>query len=148
MSSYDFNGHDQGPPGVAVHSGGNVNCGFGRPWVCEHRWTPIANMVNWRRSAGVAGPSHFDAQGGNTLAFCRGASACVALNRNGYNWRVTLNWPLPPGEYCDVIQSDDTTRCPAVTVHGGGAVTLDVPAMSAVALHVGRTLRSLREVVV
>lgn len=65
MSSYYFNSHDQGPPGSPVHEGGNVNCGNGHPWVCEHRWTSIANMVNWRRSAGTEGVSHFTSQGGD-----------------------------------------------------------------------------------
>lgn len=138
MSSYYFSGHDQGPPGSAVHDGSNVNCGDGHPWVCEHRWTSIANMVNWRRSAGIAPPSHFEAPGGNTIAFCRGTNACVAFNRGGGTWSVTLNWPLPPGEYCNVVQSDDPSSCPTVTVASGGSVSLSVPGMSAVALHIGK----------
>ncbi len=37
MSSYDFVNPDQGPPSEAEP------CGKG--WVCEHRWSPIINMV-------------------------------------------------------------------------------------------------------
>merc|ERR1712217_254345 len=124
MSSYYFDGHDQGPPGSSVHTGGHVNCGEGHPWVCEHRRTAIANMVNWRRSGGISPLSPFEAPGGNTIAFCRGASACIAFNRGSNAWGVTLTWPLPPGTYCDVIQSDDTSSCPTVTVSSGGSVSL------------------------
>jgi len=138
MSSYYFDSHDQGPPKSPVHDGSNVNCGNGHPWVCEHRWSPIANMINWRRSGGVHAPSHFEAPGGNTIAFCRGRNACIALNRGSYTWSVTLIWPLPAGRYCDVIQSDEISSCPVVTVDGGGSVSISVPAMSAVAVHVGK----------
>jgi len=138
MSSYYFSGHDQGPPGSPVHSGGNVNCGEGHPWVCEHRRTPIANMVNWRHSAGTAPTSNFESPSGNTIAFCRGSTACVALNRGGSTWSATLRWTLAPGNYCDIIQSDDASSCPTVTVNGDGSVSLSVPAMSAVALHTGK----------
>merc|ERR1719382_2303604 len=59
MSSYYFDSHDQGPPSSPVHGGSSVACGAqpndvtapaGGAWVCEHRWTPIANMVGWRRA--------------------------------------------------------------------------------------------------
>eukprot|EP00913_Durusdinium_trenchii_P022620 g21243.t1 len=52
MSSYVFDAHDQGPPSQPVHSATGVACG-GQPWVCEHRYPEIANMVAWRRSAGA-----------------------------------------------------------------------------------------------
>jgi alpha-amylase len=138
MSSYYFNQHDQGPPGSPVHSRGSVSCGNGFPWVCEHRWTAIANMVNWRRSAGAALVSQFVAPGGNTVAFCRGGNACIALNRGGNDWSITVKWPLPPGKYCDVIQSDNTHTCATVTIQEDGSASLNVPALSAVALHVGK----------
>ena len=51
MSSSYFDTHDQGPPGQPVHGGGGLNCFGGKPWVCEHRWMPIANMARWRLSA-------------------------------------------------------------------------------------------------
>jgi alpha-amylase len=140
MSSYYFSGHDQGPPGSPVHSNGEVHCGSGQPWVCEHRWTAVANMVNWRRSSGTAGVSHFEAAGGNTVAFCRGSSACIALNRGSSPWVASLTWPLASGKYCDVIQSDDVENCPTVTVTDQGSVSLSVPPLSAVALHVGKKL--------
>lgn len=50
MSSYYFSSSDQGPPYVGVSSG--KYCQDGKNWVCEHRTTAIANMVNWRNAAG------------------------------------------------------------------------------------------------
>merc|ERR1712232_324446 len=152
MSSYYFDSHDQGPPTSPVHSGGSIACGgqpsllienasaiVGGPWVCEHRWTPVANMVAWRRSAAENDISSFQKLGGDTIAFCRGNAACVALNRQeSATWTVTLKFTIPEGTYCDVIQSDDTYSCPKVDVAGDGSVTLHVPPLGAVALHTGR----------
>ena len=42
MSSYDFNDGDQGPPQQAPGS----RCANG--WICEHRWSMIANMAMFR----------------------------------------------------------------------------------------------------
>mmetsp|Transcript_89517 Transcript_89517/g.286943 ORF Transcript_89517/g.286943 Transcript_89517/m.286943 type:complete len:515 (-) Transcript_89517:56-1600(-) len=143
MSSYDFNDHDQGPPSTPVHSGGNVNCN-GQPsssiggWVCEHRWTAVANMVAWRRSAGSAGVAHFQAPGGDTIAFCRGSAACVALNRMSNTWNARVTFGVPPGKYCDVIRSDDPASCPTIEVGADGSAAVQVPPLGAVAVHIGR----------
>lgn len=159
MSSYYFDSHDQGPPKTPVHSGGGgVACGGapalgelaagrlnesarvrGGPWVCEHRWTAVANMVAWRRAAGESEVTAFQAPGGDTIGFCRGTAACVAINRQpSATWSVTLKLTLPPGSYCDVIRSDDTSSCPRVIVSAGGSTSLQVPPMGAVALHVNK----------
>lgn len=162
MSSYYFDNHDQGPPGTPVHNGNNVNCGGppsslrvslnatgGTPWVCEHRWTPVANMVAWRKNAGNNWVSEFQAPGGDTIAFCRGSNACIALNRQGSaTWNVKLHFSLPAGRYCNIIQSDDVSSCSAVTVNADGSVNLQVPPMSAVALHIGKKLSEKTEVIV
>eukprot|EP00418_Pyrodinium_bahamense_P095926 CAMPEP_0179039888 /NCGR_PEP_ID=MMETSP0796-20121207/15367_1 /TAXON_ID=73915 /ORGANISM="Pyrodinium bahamense, Strain pbaha01" /LENGTH=466 /DNA_ID=CAMNT_0020736223 /DNA_START=129 /DNA_END=1529 /DNA_ORIENTATION=- len=141
MSSYFFSSYDQGPPSEPVHGpNGELRCGLGHPWACEHRAPAIANMVSWRRSAGNASITKFIAVG-SALAFCRGEEACVALNRMDQPLNATVEFSLPIGEYCDVIQSD-ATDCPGVHVHAGGVVHLLVPARGAVALHVG-ALRAL-----
>jgi len=154
MSSYFFSSHDQGPPRQHVHAGTSVACASGpsglthnssnnddTPWVCEHRWLPIANMIAWRKSAGSSGVSHFQALGGDTIAFCRGTTACIALNRQqSATWSVTLTFSLPAGLYCNIIQSDDTSSCQKIQVSGDGSVTLQVPPLSAVALHTGKKI--------
>jgi alpha-amylase len=142
MSSYYFSGHDQGPPSSSVHNGDNVACGDGQPWVCEHRWTGIANMVAWRKSAGKAAVEHFQKQSGNTIAFCRGGAACVALNRGGGDWSATVSFSVPAGKYCNVIVSDDTSSCPQIEVKGDGSASFKVPPVGAVAVHVGKQISS------
>jgi len=154
MSSYYFGSHDQGPPSSSVHSGDSVACGgqpgalgaaanvsgaSEAPWVCEHRWPAVANMVAWRRSAGSSDVEAFQAPGGDTIAFCRGKAACVALNRqSSATWTVSLKLTLPAGSYCDVIRSDDPASCPKIAVAADGSVSLQVPPLGAVALHVGK----------
>jgi len=140
MSSYYFSAHDQGPPKQSVHGGsGSVACGNGQPWVCEHRWTPVANMVAWRRSAGTSGVTSFTKIHPDAVSFCRGTAACVVINRNpSTTWTVTVKMSVPAGKYCDIIQSDDTSSCPTVSVASDGTVNLEVRPMSAVALHVGK----------
>merc|ERR1712187_510374 len=137
-----------GSGGVACGSapaaaGGLVesSAGADTPWVCEHRWTGVANMVGWRKAAGSSLVSNFQALGGDTIAFCRGSSACVALNRQSTaTWSVTLKFSVPAGKYCDVIQSDDISNCPQVEVVSDGSVSLQVPPLGAVAVHVGKRL--------
>eukprot|EP00928_Gymnodinium_smaydae_P063450 TRINITY_DN4700_c0_g7_i1.p1 TRINITY_DN4700_c0_g7~~TRINITY_DN4700_c0_g7_i1.p1 ORF type:complete len:548 (-),score=71.04 TRINITY_DN4700_c0_g7_i1:242-1828(-) len=141
MSSYFFESHDEGPPKQPVHNGADVACGDGKPWVCEHRWLPVANMVAWRKAAGSSGISKFEAPGGDTIAFCRGNTACIFMNRQeSSSWSVTLKMSIPPGKYCDIIQSDIEASCPTVTVSDDGSVTVWVPPVGAVAFHVGKKL--------
>jgi hypothetical protein len=45
MSSYDFDNADQGPPAADP---GPPDTGCDNGWVCEHRWSSIANMVQVR----------------------------------------------------------------------------------------------------
>ena len=55
MSSYFFDdgATDQGPPGSQPNPSGD--CGNG--WVCEHRWAPIANMVQVNKKSPVSNRS-------------------------------------------------------------------------------------------
>lgn len=142
MSSYAFSNNDDGPPSSPVHSGGSVACSSGpgqdAAWICEHRWTAIANMAAWRQSAGTSPVGNFQTMTGDVIVFCRGQTACVALNRQSSPWSGNANLSLPGGSYCNVIESDDTSSCPKVQVNSDGSVNLQIPAMSAVALHAGK----------
>lgn len=139
MSSYDFSDHDQGPPSYPVR------CGSG--WVCEHRRPTVANMVAWRKSAGESSIENFQKDGGNHIAFSRGGNAFVAMNRDGSRaWMATLKTGLPAGSYCNVIQSDQVASCPRVEVDSSGNAQVEVPAVGAVALHMGK--RVVREFIV
>mmetsp|Transcript_69907 Transcript_69907/g.138387 ORF Transcript_69907/g.138387 Transcript_69907/m.138387 type:complete len:501 (-) Transcript_69907:225-1727(-) len=151
MSSYYFHSHDQGPPKSHVHNDYGVHCGGspmvvdespGREWVCEHRWTSVASMVRWRRSAGEEPIGAFWAMDGNRQFFCRGKVACIVFNRDEVSpWNVTLNLPLPAGPYCDVIRSDNSIDCPALDVNKDGKTEFNLEPLSAVALHVGKLAR-------
>jgi alpha-amylase len=149
MSSYYFENHDQGRPEGPVHDMDRLACTpsadamekpvRGRPWVCEHRWHTIANMVAWRRSAGDAKITAWWAMDGNRLFFCRGKSACLVINRHETQpWKARLSLKLPMGNYCDVIRSDNTTSCPTVDVGRDGHANIEVRPLSAVAMHIGK----------
>lgn len=146
MSSYYFvqEDFDQGPPANSVHDGDGTNrCMDDTNWVCEHRWTSIANMVNWRRAAGAANTiDHFqklDGEVGTAIAFCRGGAACVALNQGETaSWSGNVNFSVPAGTYCNVIVSDDIAACPKIEVASDGSASIEVPPKGAVAIHSGK----------
>lgn len=137
MSSYYFDDTDAGPPSQRVHTGSGLNCFYGKPWTCEHRWSEIANMVGWRRSAGNAWVEKFETHGSNRISFCRGGRACVLFNREGNSpWQASVSVSMPDGIYCDV-QKSDGADCETVSVQNG-RVSVTVAAMKAVAFHVGK----------
>eukprot|EP00966_Prymnesium_polylepis_P285759 6600963-Prymnesium_polylepis.1 len=133
MSSYYFSDHDAGAPSTAVHDGqGNVACGDGKPWVCEHRWPAISGMVSWRRAAGAEAVANWQSDGEGHVAFSRGALAFVAFaSPSAGTWSASLQTGLPPGEYCDVAA--DASCSKKLTVGADGVASLAVS--SVVALH-------------
>lgn len=137
MSSYYFpsSNTDLGPPSVSVNNG--LNCQDGVNWVCEHRYTPIANMVAWRNVAGTNPLSNWVYGTYNQIAFSRGSNAFIAMNRDESQvWRVTLQTGMTAGTYCNVIVNDDVTSCTnTVTVDSSGYATVSVPTLSAIAIH-------------
>ncbi len=75
-------------------------------WVCEHRRTAIANMVAFRAiTAGEAVTDWWD-DGGNHIAFGRGAKGFVALNRTAGTTAQTYQTSLPAGTYCNITEYD------------------------------------------
>jgi alpha-amylase len=138
MSSYYFTNTDQGPPSVGV-SGGS-HCGDGVNWVCEHRWKEVANMVKFRKAAGSLPVSNWqNGNDANKIAFSRGDKAFLAMNRGSSEWSATLKSGLAPGSYCNVLASIDNDKpssCSAYTVDSNGLVSIKVPPLGAVALHV------------
>ena len=140
MSSYYFTDHDAGPPSAGANAD---TCGDGNTWVCEHRWTEVANLVNWRKEAvkGEKGTPSVDnwtaSNDGNGIAFSRGDSAFVAINRSGGSWDGSFQTSIPAGDYCNVMVSDDSSNCESVTVGSDGMASFSVPSMSGVAIHLG-----------
>lgn len=149
MSSYTFDGSDQGPPTVSsdgdwhtarVHGESGLGCLTPdsldrRGWVCEHRWPMVRAMVGFRDTVGDAPVEHWQQDGESRIAFARGARGFLAMNRSDHTWQTTLETTLPPGHYCDVL-ADDCSR--PITVDSDGQARLNVPSNGAVALHIGR----------
>ena len=160
-----LSGRDAGPPsaGVGVTQSTFAPDGSSRctatlgsaqlnTWICEHRRPAIANMVAFRRAAlgtplttcGRASAAIGDDP--NRIAVCRDGAGFVALNRTAGDVTATLPTKLAAGSYCNVSADDYTPAArgrlaactgPAVIVTVGGAATVTVPTMGAVALHVG-----------
>ena len=145
MSSYRFTNTDQGPPSdgsgntTSVFQGGVSTCGGA--WVCEHRHRPIAGMVGFR-SATAAHPvvTNWWTNGNDQIAFGRGPKGFVVINAEGSPVTRTFQTGMAAGTYCNVTTASVTHGAcgsDTVTVDAAGRFTATVPAMSALAIHVG-----------
>jgi alpha-amylase len=147
MSSYDFTDTNAGPPADAngntddIYVNGTPNC-FNE-WKCEHRWLPIANMVEFRNvTSSDFYVSNWWDNGSNQIAFGRGDKGFVVINKDGGALNTTLQTGLAAGVYCNVIGGELTaggTSCTgsSITVNGNGTATFSVASWNAVAIHVG-----------
>ncbi|WP_330261846.1 carbohydrate-binding module family 20 domain-containing protein [Streptomyces sp. NBC_00539] len=125
-SGYEWTDKDAGPP-----SGGTVNACYADGWKCQHAWRDISSMVAFRNAARGQAVTDWWDNGGDQIAFGRGAKAYVAINHEASALTRTFQTSLPAGAYCDV-QSGRT-----VTVGTSGQFTATLGANTAVALHVG-----------
>ena len=168
MSSYGFDrttsvGRDTGPPtdgGDSTHpvyeAGANEpSCVPGpytnstQGWICEHRARYAAGMVLFRKTAAGAAVANVWNNGANQLAFSRGDRGFVAINHEAMALSQSFKTGLAAGKYCDVLSGDFTpkvgqvlARCSGtvVEVDAFGSVTIEVPAESALAVHVAAKL--------
>lgn len=147
MSGYYFNNHDMGPVGQP-YQGFELNpsncssdpTAVGK-WDCVHRDKRVANMVGFRNYTAAAPLLKWTAEGDNRIAFNRGNKGFVAINNTSSAWQKTMAVGLPDATYCNVLTSDtpELGFCPdsaKVNVVNGQA-SLNIPANSAVALHMG-----------
>lgn len=135
MSSYDWNDHDQGPPGHGASS-----CSGG--WLCEHRSRPVANMVAFRNNTAAHWGVTHDWFNGNQMAWGRGGLGFVVINMEGFGLDRSFQTGMAAGEYCDIIHADfdyDNGTCdgPTITVDGNGNTPFNVSFRNASAIHVG-----------
>lgn len=141
MSSYYFNDHDQGPPSSGANTGDQC---FTGGWVCEHRWNGIANMVEFRKQTASSWYlSNWWDNGANQIAFGRGSSGFVVINRDD-NQVINRNFStgMAEGSYCDIIHGNynktlGTCDGPVISVDSEGMATISVDTIDAVAFHVG-----------
>ncbi|WOX24746.1 carbohydrate-binding module family 20 domain-containing protein [Streptomyces solicathayae] len=123
-SGYEWSDKDAGAPG-----GGQVSACYTGGWKCQHAWREIASMVGFRNAARGQGMTDWWDNGGNAIAFGRGAKAYVAINHEAGALTRTFQTSLPAGTYCDV------QRDTAVTVNTSGQFTATLAPNTAVALH-------------
>jgi alpha-amylase len=117
-------------------------------WVCEHRFRPIGNMVAFRKAT-MSNWSITDwwDNGNNQIAFGRGNTGFVVINKESGALTRTFKTSLAAGQYCDVISGDFTPATGAcagnvVTVDGSGYASITVGAFGAAAIHVGARVGS------
>ncbi|MCU4674181.1 alpha-amylase family protein [Catenovulum sp. 2E275] len=141
MSSYDYHGDtDAGGPGVAVHNNGTLEC-FDTNWKCEHRWSYIAGAVDFRNNTTATWTTtNWWDNGNNQIAFGRGESGHVAINKEDYNMTASIQTNMEPGTYCNVLKgelSSDGASCSGetVTVNQNGTINLDIAPWDAIAIH-------------
>ena len=122
MSSYEFSNGDQGPPTVGP---GTPDQGCRNGWICEHRWSMIANTAMFRANVDGTGVTNWVNGGQNQIAFSRGSKGFVAINGGSSTWAGYLPTDMPNGEYCDLMHGDpiEPSGCtgPTITVAGGRA---------------------------
>jgi len=149
MSSYAFEHPDQGPPALedgstrSTYQDDGEECAEG--WVCEHRWTPIANMVMFRNVT----QKQFEvtdwwSNGRNQVAFGRGKLGFVVINRSETPMVQSFQTQLPAGSYCNVIEGTLTSngkvcenQATAINVNERGQFQTQIDPMSALAIHQG-----------
>ena len=157
MSSYAFNSAttfdtSYGPPadpstgatrGPWAAGGDAPACGSVEVggWVCEHRRRAIGNMVGFRNATiGTWATTDWWDNGGDQIAFGRGASGFVVINAGAAALTRTFTTSLSAGVYCDVISGDVANGActgPTVTVDAMGNASITVGATSAAAIHTG-----------
>nr|QHO60736.1 salivary amylase [Sergentomyia schwetzi] len=151
MSSYAFDNYDQGPPhdennniiGPGPFTNGETTCT--NDWICQHRWRPIRNMVQFRNVVKEEPLTLWYDNGGNQIAFSRGGRGFVAFNNEDFAFSSIVKTSLPTGIYCDVISGEKingicTGKIIAVM---GGEVTVNIPAndeFGTIAIHTNSKL--------
>lgn len=117
------------------------------PWVCEHRWPIIKNLINFKNIVGSSKITNWFDNGQNQVAFCRGKLGFVAFNNElSLNFKRTLQTCLPAGFYCDVISGDlNNNECSGDKIEVGedGKADIFIPyeyEVPAIVIHIASKL--------
>ncbi|SDL08290.1 alpha-amylase [Tessaracoccus oleiagri] len=132
-SGYAFSDRDAGAPQTDGRVDDAVCATSDEPADGEFRCLDAqqAAMAAWRAQVGDA-PVANQLADGRLLAFDRGALGLAAFNADkSEEATVELTTGLPDGSYCDVLSDDCSIEV------ADGRVSVTVPPMGAVALHVG-----------
>lgn len=146
LSSYSF-GHldrDLGPTQDADGAVLDAECGAeigpgadleNGEWICQHRWSAVLGMVEWRNAAGDASVEDVAAKDG-TVTLRRG-DAYLAANGGDEELAVSLTTELAAGEYCNLAEGqivDGACAGASVTIDDDGGAEVTLPPYGAVAL--------------
>ena len=110
-------------------------------WVCQHRNAFVPPMLAFRKATAGTDVANFWDNKNNQIAFSRGAKGFVVINEESAALSRTFTTGLPPGSYCDVIAGGlkaGACQGATVVVESDGTATIDVPALTALAIHVGQ----------
>ncbi|MEU0055419.1 alpha-amylase family protein [Streptomyces sp. NPDC006334] len=126
-SGYEWSDADAGPP-----NGGTVNACWQDGWKCQHAWPEILRMVAFRNATRGEPVTDWWDDGGDAIAFGRGAKGFVAINHEAGSLTRTYQTSLPAGTYCNVQNNT------AVSVNSGGRFTATLGRDTALAIYAGR----------
>lgn len=149
MSGFKFNEHNDSIPNTTLWQNGRYT-GFepNSPWVAQHRWNAIANMVLFRsKTKDAPGISHMWADG-NQIAFARTcqkpkeyviAVGFVIINATEKPINRRFETGLPAGKYYNLIAShlvSGSMQGPIITVENYGFATIEVLPFDAIAISI------------
>jgi len=149
MSSFRFNEHDDPLPDKPVWQNSQfVGFASDSPWVAQHRWNAIANMVLFnKRTKNARGISHRWTNG-NQVAFARtyqkpkeylASIGFVVINDSEKPLTRRFETGLPDGEYYNLISSylnGGNMQGPTITVENYGFANIEVAPFDAVVIMV------------
>ncbi|MFM6939597.1 MAG: alpha-amylase [Rhodoluna sp.] len=115
-------------------------------FVCEHRWSGITGLIQWRKAVGTAPVQGVYSQG-NAYGFARGKLGWVLFNTGTAKFTKTVKTSMAAGTYCNLAVSGalaaDAT-CPSgarVVVAKDGSTKLNLAGWSAVAISASTKLK-------
>lgn len=134
MSSYYFDDSDQGPP---ASSPSDATDGCDEAWVCEHRRTAIASMVEFRRRTAGTSVVNWTIADDDVLSFGRGEKGHIMVNIGEQTITIEITSSMPPGQYCDLISGgigDGGCTGSQITVGDNGVITVSIEPLTTVAI--------------
>ncbi|CAK5284365.1 unnamed protein product [Mycena citricolor] len=96
FSGYNFTSFDQGAPQDAAGFTDEITC-FQNGFRCEHRFTAIANMVQYHNEVGSNPLTNIAVGTKQQVAFGRGAAGFLVVNNDATAWSQTFATSLPAG---------------------------------------------------
>lgn len=157
MSSYNFSSGNihEGPPmdeneeiiSVSVNDDGTCE----HPWICEHRWHPIVEMVKFRINVFGTDITKWRAFASNTVAFCREDKGFIVFSKSKFDCLIgkPVFVCVAPGKYCDVIAGyDENGNCINVIEVDSGRYAIlikkkETNSNGVIALHIGSRIQNI-----